>query len=251
MNAPLSGVRVVVTRAADQAGDLDKALSELGAEVVLAPMIVIAEPSTWAPLDGALGRLHEYEWVMFTSANAASMLLARMRDPTALAQTRVAAVGSTTRRLLEERGVRVDLVPHDFTGRSLAAALGAGSGPVLLPRVAGAPRDLVEALTAAGWRVDEVVAYRNLPPDPSAPWVAALRTAAFDAVTFASPSAVRNFAGLGLDAGTASIVCIGPSTAAAAKELGLFPDAVASDHTTAGLVAALIPLFAGNGTIGK
>ncbi len=71
-----------------------------------------------------------------------------------------------------------------------------------------------------------------------------------DAVTLASPSAVRNLvAALGGDTaparlGQAVVACIGPSTAQAAREVGLRPRIVASDHTSEGLVRALEGYFA-------
>jgi uroporphyrinogen-III synthase len=66
-----------------------------------------------------------------------------------------------------------------------------------------------------------------------------------DAVTFASASSVRHFHQLfpGVDLTGAVVACIGPSTEAAARELGLPVTAVASVHTAAGLAEALVALF--------
>ena len=93
--------------------------------------------------------------------------------------------------------------------------------------------------------MDQFVAYRTVPSGEDA---GALRDAllarSIDVVTFASSSTVRNLcAVLGDDAqallaGTV-IACIGPVTAETAGSLGLEPAIVASDHTIAGLVAAI------------
>jgi len=54
---PLQGKRVLVTRASEQAGALSNRLRKLGAIPVEFPIIQIAPPEDWAPLDDALKRL--------------------------------------------------------------------------------------------------------------------------------------------------------------------------------------------------
>jgi uroporphyrinogen-III synthase len=66
--------------------------------------------------------------------------------------------------------------------------------------------------------------------------------ASADAVCFASASAVKGFldAAGGLDVVPPVVVCIGPSTAAAAAAAGLRVAAVAEQHTIPGLIDALV-----------
>jgi uroporphyrinogen III methyltransferase/synthase len=70
-----------------------------------------------------------------------------------------------------------------------------------------------------------------------------LRSGQVDAVTFTSPSTVRAFVSmLGADydaMGQTSVACIGPVTAAAAREAGINVETVATTYTVAGLVEAL------------
>jgi uroporphyrinogen III methyltransferase/synthase len=65
--------------------------------------------------------------------------------------------------------------------------------------------------------------------------------AGVDVVTFTSSSTVRNFVSLteGLDFGDPLIACIGPVTAATARELGLQVDLVAGTYTIDGLLESL------------
>jgi uroporphyrinogen-III synthase len=93
--------------------------------------------------------------------------------------------------------------------------------------------------------VDAPVAYRTLPvPEGAAALRERLVRGALDALTFASPSAVRSFAA-GLDAAArgacrrALVAAVGPATAAALREAGIEPDAVAASPGAEGLVAAL------------
>jgi uroporphyrinogen-III synthase len=256
---PLTGLRIVVTRARRQTGALSEHLEELGAEVIEMPVIEIADPESWAELDQSIRLLAEgfFKWVVFTSGNSVEKVFERIAhaslDARAFGRSKVAAVGSTTAALLMQHGIRADLVPPQFTAAAVAEALGRGSGRILLPRVEGAPPDVVDALSSNGWNVREVAAYRNLPAGADTPGASAVATRRFDVVTFTSASTVRNFlavAGspesLGLEAGSTgnrSVACIGPVTANAAAEAGLRVDVVAEEHSVPGLVRALVDRF--------
>jgi uroporphyrinogen III methyltransferase / synthase len=74
----------------------------------------------------------------------------------------------------------------------------------------------------------------------------ALRRGEVDGVTFTSASTVRGFVSArgarvirGASGRPPKIVCIGPVTAAAARDAGLRPAAVAKPHTIEGLIAAI------------
>jgi uroporphyrinogen III methyltransferase / synthase len=255
-DAPLFGVRVVVTRSRSQAHRLSSALAAKGAEVVHLPTIAILDPASWADLDQSIRLLMEgyYKWVVFTSANAVekffSRLLATRHDARAFGRTKVAAVGKSTAEELLARGVRADLVPSKFTADDLVDAIGHGTGGVLIPRAANAPNALVQRLRTVGWTPEEVVAYRNVAPRKTPELAAGIAAGAFDVVTFTSASTARNFvkligdpSRLGLsprDPRDRLVACIGPVTAAAAEKRGLRVDVVAEEHTTDGLVAALV-----------
>lgn len=241
MTGPLAGKRVVVTRPADKATVLANLLEERSATALRVPMIAIADPHSWDALDAALEDLSagKYEWIVFTSVNAVEKTLSRFGKTTP--KVRVAAVGAVTADSLNDYGMSVDLVPGEFTGEALADALGSGDARILLPRVEGAPRATVDALESRGWTVDEAVAYRNVAPE--APPVQ-LTADDFDALTFASGSAARNFAkcydgAALLQSREKVVVCIGPQTAETARAAGLQVDVVAATHTDEGIVDAL------------
>jgi len=256
----LAGARVIVTRAQHQARSLGDELEALGARVIYLPVIAIAPPESWDELDAALARVAAgaYEWVLFTSGNAVDAVCERV-EAEALRATRIAAVGRTTTARLERRGMPVRLVPESTTSVALAHALGPGAGAVLAPRAEGAPRAMVKVLRANGWAVDEVIAYRNVPAEPS-PAREAVVEGRFDAVTFTSGSAARRFAELvaaphsvGLAPGQPPrriVACIGPETAAAARGAGFRVDVVARAHSARGLAEALASERARDGTIG-
>ena len=208
--------------------------------MVYLPLIQIVEPSTWEPLERALGELGRsaYRWVAFTSANGVRGFVGRASAAVIPREVSVAAVGPRTAAALEAAGIEPALVPDEHSGAGLAAALGDGDGRLLLPRGEGAPEVIVDLLSARGWSVDEVFTYRIVPAEPDPAALERVRAGGVDAVTFASPSAVSRFVELAGRPG-AAVVCIGPTTTAAARSLGLRVDAEAVERSAAGLVAAV------------
>jgi uroporphyrinogen-III synthase len=153
----------------------------------------------------------------------------------------VAAIGPATAAALQQRGVRVDLTPGEYRAEAILDAIGDVAGQrILLPRADIARPDLALGLAARGAAVDEVVAYRTILAIPSQAVFESLR-AGVDVITFTSSSTVRNFVALtaGMGYGDPLIACIGPVTAAAARDLGLRVDVTAEEYTIEGLVEAL------------
>jgi len=206
--------RVVVTRAAAQAGALVARVEALGYEVVRCPLIEI-EPIPGKPIDGA-----SYDWVVVTSPNGAAELARRLATP----PQRIAAIGPGTAAELRAHGLEPDFVPRESTQEGLLAELPRPAGRVLVAAAEGARRIVVDALGA-----DFVALYRTVELIPAEPPEG-------DVVLLASPSAVRAFAATGA---RIPAVAIGPQTAAAAREAGLEVAAEAERHDEDGLVAAL------------
>jgi uroporphyrinogen-III synthase len=214
----------------------------MGAETVELPAITIDEPEDGGIALGAAAdelRGRAYEWVVFTSANAVDRFCALVRDARDFGTSKVAAIGPGTGDALRRFGIHADVVPERFVAESLVDALPSGRGRVLLPRAAVARDVLVEGLRGKGWTVDVVAAYRTRAAEPSPSALAEAGKA--DAITFTSSSTVTNFLQVaGLDAVPPIVVCIGPVTAATARDAGLNVDVVAEEHTIDGLVEALV-----------
>jgi uroporphyrinogen III methyltransferase/synthase len=257
---PLFGRRIVVTRPRPQGALLADLLEERGADVVPFPTIEIAPPLDAPALERAVAASPGYDWIVFTSANGVEAFFARFaaqgRDVRELARVQLAAIGPETAAQLARRLLRAAVVPDDYRAEGLLAAL-AGEDlhgrRVLLPRAAGARAILPEELARRGARVDEVIAYRAVPPATVdvAGLAAALDARSIDAITFTSSSTVRHFADLvggpTLDRlirdGRPVIACIGPVTAGTARELGLAVDVIPAAYTAAALADALAAHF--------
>ncbi len=250
---PLFGMRVLVTRARDQAGDLVEALRAAGARPQVMPMIRLVAPSDPRPADAALAQVANYDAWIFTSANAVRFFAERARSR-GVALGGVAApvfcVGPRTATAARDQGLRVHGIPESrFDAEGLLALIEKHLPPdgrrFLMPRAEGGRDVLQDGLRAAGARVDAVAVYRSAPPelDPTS-LRRQLVAGDFQALTFTSPSTARHFTAL-LDpasrraAGRCWIACIGPVTAEALRREGLAPDVTPERASMAELVQAL------------
>ena len=263
---PLNRRRVVVTRAGEQAQTLIDRFTGLGAEVIHLPAISIVDPPSWDEVDWSIKKLAEgfYSWVLFTSSNAVEKLFERIdvagKDARVFGRSRLGVVGTATAEALSTRGLKPDLMPEEFTASALVAALGRGTGRVLLPRPLDAPPGPVQVLTSNGWKCEDVACYQTISPDRESASSVRVRAGEFDVVTFASGSAVHGFVDIAgpihlLKMGAQDepgplIACIGPSTATVAAEVGVRVDVVADPHTSEGLVSAVVRSIKRDGTIG-
>ena len=242
---PLSGKRLVVTRAAKQSSGIASKLIALGAEVIETPMIETRPLDCPHVLDvaGAVAdwaSLVNFDLLAFTSVNGVEsffkQLMAAGLDVRALAGKKIACVGKITEKKLLERGIRCDYVPEVHTGAGLGEMLrgmSVDSNKVLLLQGNLADDTLVEMLPqATRWIVYETLPVKQVPE-----WKREA-VAAADAVVFASSSAVENFVKAlpGGDTADESAAqprlafCIGPMTEATACKNGF--ETLSSDETT-------------------
>jgi uroporphyrinogen III methyltransferase/synthase len=261
---PLAGKRILITRAREQASGFAAVLEAAGAEVVEFPTITILPPDSFAPLVAAIGRIREYQWVIFTSSNGVRFFRDRLqhagRDVRDLHGIMVCAIGPATAAALATLGIRADIVPAEFKAEALLEAIRAVPGGtdirgarVLLARAAEARELLPEELTRRGAQVDVVPAYRTVRSAHAAePVRAMLRDRNIHAVTFTSSSTVKYFLELvGEEARDllrgVVVASIGPITAETAARRGIASDIVPESYTIPALAEALIRHFQASG----
>jgi uroporphyrinogen-III synthase len=253
----MSALAVLNTRPRGQAEELSRLLRAAGFEPVEAPCLEIV--GTWNPAEMArilaALRTDTYGWVVFPSSNAAvfflEALVAAGGSAQDLARARILS-GPGTARAVAEQGLGVDRVLARFSASAARDALldqPLNARGVLVPRAAEGREELVDGLRQRGIRVDDPVVYRTQPAHPDSLRGAAelLRGRKLAAVTFTSPSAARGLVdglkALGLDAkgclAAVSVVCIGATTAAAARSLGLEVAREAEETTLESLVEAV------------
>ncbi len=254
--SPLFGKRVLVTRSRKQASGLVKLLQKEGAQPVELPAIQVLPIPDNTALDTALKNLVSYDWVVFTSTNAVDVFFAAMKvmgmDSRALGGTKLAAIGKSTASALSQQGIRPDILPEEFSSEGLISAMSSvdlAGKRVLLPRGTLADDVLPQGLKEMGAEVDDVGIYTTTTPEGSAQRARELlNRGKVDVATFTSASTVANLCDL-LDGNKSlldglQIGCIGPMTAAAARERGLDIAFVAQEHTIEGLVDSLRDFYA-------
>ncbi|HSH12763.1 MAG TPA: uroporphyrinogen-III synthase, partial [Desulfurivibrionaceae bacterium] len=177
------------------------------------------------------------------------------RDARDLKGVRIGVVGTATAESLRSYGLRADLLPLEFTGEGLAAALleeGVAGKKILLPRALEAREVLVEKLTAGGAEVTVAPVYKNVRPEGYGEVRAALEKKAIDVVTFTSSSTVVNFlemleikdqAEFDRLLGEVKVAVIGPITAKTALKKGLKIDIQPETYTIPALVSAIVDYF--------
>jgi len=250
---------VLVGRARHQAGALSAELRQRGAAVLEIPFIEIRKPKSFKSLDAALKNLATYDWLILTSVNGVEAMWARMekkglgKKVAAGPLLRIAAIGPATKKAIEQRGMKVDVVPKEYVAESVVKRLKSKvkGKRVLLVR-AKVARDVIPTeLRKAGAQVDVVEAYETVVPQSSrARLLAVLKNPRKrpHVVTFTSSSTVKNFVELlgGTRRGRykqlaeVQMASIGPVTSATLRELGLPVDIAAKEFTIPGLVAAIV-----------
>ena len=250
MTLPLAGRRILVTRAAHQAGKLSDGLRALGAEPVEVPVLEIGPPASFDALDSALRQLNCYDWAIFTSVNTVRAVAARaMEIGVALNMFggKIAAVGEATATAVGHAGLRVDYVPERYVAESLVEQFpeDANGKRVLLAR-ATITRDVIpDALRAGGAVVDVVDAYQNVLPADAPELLRRALEDPLDAATFTSSSTVTHLAEAAEKAGIAfplrgvPAISIGPITSQTLRDAGWEPAAEAELWDVPGVIAAV------------
>jgi uroporphyrinogen-III synthase len=222
---------VLNTRPREQAPELSSLLRAAGFDVAEAPAIAIVpawDESTRQSLSFDLQR-HAFDWVVLPSQNAAQGLerdLGAYGERVVCGAATAAALGLDKARVLDR-----------FSAAAALEALRPLVKPgqrVLVPRAAEGREELLDGLREQGVDVAAPIAYRTLPVGDAS---ARLRLDHVDVVVLCSPSAITSVvADVPSDT---LIVCLGQTTAAAARTHGLRVDAVAERSTMTALVEAV------------
>ncbi|MFH0957669.1 MAG: uroporphyrinogen-III C-methyltransferase [Pseudomonadota bacterium] len=252
---PLFGKKIVVTRSREQSRKMADKISKYGGEPILFPTIEIVDPIDYEPLEGALERISDYDWVLFTSENGVEKFFKHFfdlgKDIRELAGPKFGAIGPVTGSAIRSKGIKVDMLAKRFVAEGILEFFDKqdlDGRRFLIPRAAKARDTLSDGLIRKGASVDIVTVYRTI--RPSGDKVEAIRNLfadkSVDAVTFTSSSTVEHFvemidvpniANLLNDSVVASI---GPITSDTLAKYGVNPSVQAKEFTVDGLIQALV-----------
>jgi uroporphyrinogen III methyltransferase / synthase len=248
---PLFGKTILSTRpesGREQHDDLAEKLQDLGAEVLFQPAIRISDPPDWRPVDEAIGRLHEFDWIVFSSVSGVHYFFDRLFqngfDVRRLGGAKIATIGPATAEALQCFSLRADRVPAEYRAEALADSLVADSiGRRFLLIRASRGRDvLAERLTESAASVEQVVAYSSKDVEQRDEAIAErLMSDSIDWITVTSSSIARSLVKLfGETLHRAKLASISPVTTTVLEELGFHPAAEAHEYTASGLAEAIL-----------
>jgi uroporphyrinogen III methyltransferase / synthase len=245
---PLFEKTVLVTRPEQQADDLANKLRGLGANVLCQPAIEISDPRDWAPVDAAIRRLGEFDWLVFSSSNGVQYFLNRLLkqgfDLRQLHRTKLAAIGPATTESLAEYHLKADVQPAEYRAEALATSLApqVRGQRVLLARASRGREVLDESLTVAGADVEQIVVYESRDvAHPDDDILEALAAGRIDWTTVTSSAIARSLAAMfGDTLRRTRLVAISPLTAEALTQSGDLPCVIADTYTTDGIISAIL-----------
>ena len=251
---PLTGWRILVTRASRQAFGLSDPLRQLGATVIEIPTIEIRSTGSYGALDHALLKIDHYDTLILTSVNGAEILFERynrMGLPVVdMEHLRVVAIGPATAAAIQSEGVSVSLVPEKYVAESVIEALRdkiTKWSRVLLVRAKVARDVLPNELEKMGARVDVIEAYETRVPEDTKGRLEEVFSDPASRphmITFTSSSTASNFLTvLGENAREflegVHLASIGPVTSETLKQAGFPATIEAREYTMNGLVEAI------------
>lgn len=250
-STPLTGKRIVVTRARHQAPPLAALIRDHGGIPVSYPCIEIILPAETRDLDSHLRQLDNFDWLALTSSNAVWAVAERARASGAegkLTDIRIATLGPATSAELRRQLSRdADFTPNFYSAANFARQLPLDKGDrVLVPQSDLADRKTADILRSRGAAVTVLTAYRTAPASGGVDLPSHIGRQEIDALSFASPSAVRYFCQRCpmAEALILPAICLGPSTAKAAGEFQFQTLITPPEISLRAMISALSDYFA-------
>jgi uroporphyrinogen-III synthase len=254
----LKGRIIAITRSRNESEHFLQLVEKEGGKVIPIKAIEVV-PEGRKAVERFLKLLNEkkHDYCAFMSAQAVLVLFrlgARAQVLSTLSSTEVIAIGPKTKQELENRGVRVDLMPDTFSTIGLVKMFSnerQTGKRIIIPRSGEAGDYASKELTNIGMDVDEVFLYRvrtaKVTPALKRVYKMILEKKV-DAIVFTSASNARSFMEIieSLDNNIkfdgVKIVSIGPFTSAELRKRGL-DYYEARNHTIDGTVEAVKELF--------
>jgi uroporphyrinogen III methyltransferase/synthase len=254
MGKSLCGRTIILTRPRDQSAEMTSLLENLGATVFCLPTIQILDPTDWREADEAIKRLDSFDWIIFTSVNGVDFFFRRLTEQNRSfpsPRPAICAIGPATAKALQNAGGESDLTAEDSKAEGVLRALIERIGKerirglrFLIPRARVARNLLPDELIRLGAQVETVEVYQTIKPDLDRQGVEKMfREQKPDAIVFTSSSTVSNLAAMADDLSALlqnmKVACIGPVTAATAREYGLRDVIQPASYNARALVEAI------------
>jgi uroporphyrinogen-III synthase len=242
----MSPSRVVLTVSSGVLAGLAEALPGIAVEEV--PLLSFAPPKDWSQVDRALERLGEFGAIAFTSPRAARAVADRaivrgwVFDGAIPVWVTGLATATALKAVLGQPRLAAGDERAEGAGASLAKAMvEAGTkSPVLYPCGEIHREELPRVLAKARIIVHPVTCYR---PVLAGEAEARAALAGADVLVVGSSRVAELLAGIARTGPRPALLALGPTTAAAAREAGWPPDAMAARPTSDALAECVRQLI--------
>lgn len=245
---PLFGKKILVTRSRSTHSKFTELLEALGGEVIQMPTIQTV-PIQKEQLIQAVQNIYKYNKIIFTSGVAVELFFGVMkelkRDARVLSGQKIIAIGSETRKILENQGVYADFEPVEYSKEGISQLLtahGTVGEHLLIPRSAKGDHAWIETLKKS-YQVTEIQCYDTLFVEEAT--IEEKELDSFDYITFTSASTVHGFMNLMdkdklLTLKNTNVVAIGPTTRAAIEDYGIKVHLQPEKYTIGDMVTCIV-----------
>lgn len=248
---------IVLTRNRDADPSFTEELTKLGATVIHFPTIKIVPVKNNTDFDNYLKRFDEFQFLIFSSVNAVKYFCERIQElglQIDFCNVTVTAVGKTTAEECNKYGIKVDIIPDEFSAKGIIKSLNkidVKGKKILIPSSAIARKELNDKLSEAGAVVYSIPVYDNVIPvyNEVETELQFVHNNKVDLYIFTSPSTFNNFISLvqpdDLNSffKNSDIAVIGNVTAKAINEKGLNVDIIPDEFTLNSLQEKIVHYY--------
>ncbi|TSA26440.1 MAG: uroporphyrinogen-III synthase [Ignavibacteriales bacterium] len=251
----LKNKTILVTKKKSTAEKYFCQLKDEGAKIIFFPTIKLIPQYESSELAYAINSFAEFDYLIFTSSNAVKVLAEIIKSRSLdLTNIKIAAVGEKTSEECYSNGIKVDILPEEFSSKGLIntfTKFDLNGKKIFIPCSSLSNEDLKFGLMGLGAEVDLVNVYDVVPNDLSelTKEYEEIISRQPDIYIFTSPSSFNNFIRLMNITNVAhyfknNIICsIGFTTENAIKSSGLTVHIIPKMFSLQGISEAILKYF--------
>ncbi len=241
---PLKNIKVLIPRPIGRTDEMAEKLTSLGATPIVFPLIQV-EAINQDKLKDTY-KNNTFDWIIFTSGIAVQIFFDSISPESVT--SKIAVVGSSTQKAVEQLGLKVSFVPSAATAKKLMKEIPLNKGEkVLIPRSKIAGAGVIDVLKKRKIDFTEIATYDNTPVIYSKEEVEEVFDKNINVIAFTSGSTVDSFVKLlrthKIKLHGPHLVSIGPSTTSAILKYELEVEATAEEHNIDGLIETIKSLY--------
>lgn len=191
--------KIAITRPEERSKAAMEFIENYGGEAVIAPTLELKLENTDS-LKNLMGRLDQLDWLIFTSVSSIDSIFKFYPDflENLNPNCKLATIGTKTAELAIKKGMRVDIIPKDYTAEGLLEEferIDLNNKIVGVPRTFSARTILPNELKRMGAEVILAESYKSVIPEDTGrieDLIQSILNEDIDGIIFTSPLTVKN-----------------------------------------------------------